>query len=119
MRSQFRPISHLMSRENLKPMPMWGAVLAGLFIATALMAFVDWYTSGGTYVNGEPLSITRDDYFASIAVIHTLVWVFVAWLFRRYGNGGYVPASLKENAPHDTSMTGDPGAEPHPPRLEH
>ena len=115
MMSQFGPIIHLMSRENLKPMPMWAAVLAGFLLATGAVWVLDYLTFGSLADNDQPYP----NWGATIGFIHIVVWVFVAWLFRRYGNGGYVPAPLKENAPHDTSMTGDPGAEPYPPRLEH
>ncbi len=95
--------------------PMWEAVLIGFLLATAAVWVVHLVTLGGYDGNGQPYP----NYGASIGFIHIVVWVFVAWLMRRYGNGGFVPAPLEQDASHDTSMTGDPGAEPHPPRLEH
>lgn len=113
MMSQFGPISHLMSRENLKPMPMWGAVLAGFLGATGAVWFLNDYLSLGGYdAYGQPYV---ENYGATISFIHIVVWVFVAWLFLRYGNGGFVSVPLEQDAPHATSMArAHPGAEPGP-----
>ncbi len=99
----------------------WGTVLFGFVVATAAVWVLNILTLGGYRSNGEPY----ENWFAMIGFIHIVVWALVAWLLHRDyepkpgGKMVSVPAPLKQDAPHDTSMTGtDPGAEPGPPAYK-